>query len=68
MAAVFEAKYPSWCICCEEKIQIGDKAHYQDDRVVHADCFITPDPDPLTPSKTEPYCPSCFTYHAGECP
>jgi hypothetical protein len=67
VSRVFEAKYPGWCICCEGRIHAGDNVHYQDDTIVHDGCQIIPDRDPLAPSKTEPYCPSCFTYHAGEC-
>jgi hypothetical protein len=52
MSTVFEAKYPGWCICCEDRINEGDNVHYQDDTIVHDGCQIIR--DPLAPSKTVP--------------
>jgi hypothetical protein len=60
--------FGSWCICCEQRINVGDKVHYQDDELVHAGCEIIP--DVLLPqlARTEKLCGTCYTYHAGECP
>lgn len=66
MSAVFSAKYHGQCLECYERIEPGESITLVGDDVVHARC-TSPIVDPLTPSRTEPYCGSCFTFHAGEC-
>lgn len=64
-SGTFTANFPGECWQCEERIERGDQVRYQDDDVVHADCYADQESVPRQPVTP---CSKCFLVHAGECP
>lgn len=63
-SAVFQAKYPGQCGRCDNRIQVGEHVHYDDDELIHVECAedIGLNNNVGTP------CPDCWLIHKGECP
>jgi hypothetical protein len=64
VSAGFSARFPGACPECAEWFTVGTTVFYNTHgELIHERC-----PDSLAePTPTEPLCPRCFCYHAGEC-
>lgn len=83
MSKEFQASYEGPCSLCGTMIYKKDWCHFVNHKIAHLECHL-PDGSDLVSEDYEPvarpesftvrgkrktpYCPTCFTYHNGECP
>lgn len=62
--ASFPARFPGYCVACDERIHEGDPIRMTDDGAMHQDCTTAAPVERPEP----PVCPTCWLTHPeGAC-